>query len=347
MDKISKTSLLNEVEQARARSLAYDLFARLFLKEPDADTLERLKAVPDLEQALAEDRDRLGGGPGWEASQHFALFGFNVFPFQSIFLDVEGSLGGQESEQVFQFYQEAGFDLSSLPAAGRLAAGESPDHAGLELAFLSALSQAEADALQAGSPAAGRFRQLQREFMDRHLLPWLPAFVQAVCQQRSAFYSVLAQMTLELVCEHRQDLEPGEGPGTAAFSLPPAPDVLEDKKAGLKEIAEFLLTPAYSGLYISREDIARLGRAFSLPRGFGGRLQMMTNLLRSAVDYDMLAALVEKMLSLLQEWQAGYQEAGSLGSSCGHVAAAWLDRLEKTRGMLVRLAGAAEEHAWK
>ena len=90
------------------------------------------------------------------------------------------------------------------------------------------------------------------------------------------------------------------------ISLPEPPNVLADEKAGLREIGSFLMTPVYTGLLLTRDDLSRLGRQFRLPRGFGSREQMMTNLLRSAAQYDQIPHLMSALTVLLAESQMRY-----------------------------------------
>lgn len=343
MQTAPKASILSDIQSAQAFSLAYDLFGRIYLKGASPDMLDSIAAVPELDQALGKTSHE----PGivdfeGAASEHFNLFHFNVFPYQSMFLDTGGSLGGEQSEQVLAYYHKAGFDLSSDP----LGSGESPDHIGLELAFLSFLSDMEAQALPEGEDFVPSIRSLQRGFFDLHLLPWLPVLVQAIDQQESPFYSALAKLTLELAFAHYTALSERTLGRQAAFALPPPPAVLENEKSGLKDIADFLLTPAYSGLYLSREDIARLGRGRRLPRGFGDRRQMLANLLRSAVEYDQLPELMADMKALVRNWQAAYRAHLEEETPWSYFAGAWQERLRTTSAILNRLsteAGKGEE----
>ena len=340
MQTTPATNLLNEAQRAEARSVAYDLFARLFLESPTHSTWSSITAVPELERSLSLtgiDSDRA-------ASDHFHLFGLNVFPYQGMFLDTGGSLGEQQSGRVLACYQQAGFDLAPDTPAGRIPAGESPDHIGLELAFLSFLSGAEADALQDGENLhVLRIQTLQRDFLDQHVLPWLPVLVQAISQQGLPFYTELAQLSLELVSEHHTALGEGIVVRQAAFALPHLPSLLENEKTGLKDIAAYLLTPAYSGFYLGRDDIARLGRRRQLPRGFGGRLQMLENLLRSAVDYDHLPQLIDDLQALMDGWQSAYQFYAETESAWEPFAVAWLERLESTRAILGTVSAGARQ----
>src|SRR5690606_13805690 len=106
----------------------------------------------------------------------------------------------------------------------------------------------------------------QQFFLQSHLLRWAPACLLAIQQQANPFFAELAQVTLELLLAHADALA---RIATAPLSfLPPPQNILANEKTGFKEIAHFLLLPALSGIYLSRDNIAQLGRQFDLPRGF-------------------------------------------------------------------------------
>ncbi|MEL7368108.1 MAG: hypothetical protein AAFN74_04280, partial [Myxococcota bacterium] len=62
---------------AEARSRAYELFSALSLNGVTEDIIDLLDAVPGLAQAAAHAN----------AETHFDVMSFDVFPFQSVFLD--------------------------------------------------------------------------------------------------------------------------------------------------------------------------------------------------------------------------------------------------------------------
>ena len=119
--------------------------------------------------------------------------------------------------------------------------------------------------------------------------PWLPAFVAAVegdCGDgESAFYSVLVHRLLDDIVKFRStlpdvlidsDVEP--------YSKSPSPHELrlEDSETSVRDIAEYLTSPASCGMFLSRAVITRAAKWARLPHGFGGRGQMMVTVLRSA-----------------------------------------------------------------
>jgi putative dimethyl sulfoxide reductase chaperone len=270
------------------------------------------------------------------AAGHHLLFGLNVFPYEALFRDQSGLLGGAVSEAVAASYRQAGY----APAT----AASSPDHAGYELGLLAFLCGAEADAVRDGLRATvERVQGLQRDFLGQHLLAWLPPLAVAIREQdgaRSAyhpFYAALAELALALVDEHVTVL----GGLPAHWALPPAPPLLASEKTGLKQIAAYLLAPGYSGLYLSRDAIGELARALDLPHGFGGRQQMMANLLRAAAQYGQMAPLVAQLRQVSGRWQGSYRSLA--GTALAPYAAAWEERVALTRQLLAEIGRRASE----
>jgi TorA maturation chaperone TorD len=318
LDGIETRRPLAASQRALARSRAYTLFGSLYLNGLTGQTLSQVQVIPELVETLPEFFDA-----NEAAADHQHLFGFNVFPYQSIFLDPSGLLGGDITERVIQSYQEAGFDVK--------AGSESADHIGHELNLLAFLSRQEANARQEGpSEILQRTINLQRDFLDKHLLPWLPALVQALGRQESPFYATLADLTLDLVAEHQFSLKPDP---RIDFQLPAPPGLLEDEGTGLKEIVDYLLRPAYGGIYLSRDDIGRLARQRSLPRGFGDRRQMLLNLLRSAANYGGLVAILGELHSMASSWAAAYAEMAH-EPILAPFANPWHSRASKTTNIL-------------
>ncbi len=323
---------LPEQETAQARAHAYTLFQRLFLEGLTGELLPYCRELPALAQAL----ELLGEAfdPDQAAADHFQLLGYNVFPYESAFLAPDASLGGAVSAGVFAFYQELGLSRIDRP--------ESPDHISLELGCLAFLASAEAEARQDGQPSqARRMQALQRRFLDEHLLGWLPGLALAIRGQGQTFYTALVELTMDLAVAHRRDLEDISGAPGWGFRLPPPPSLLEDDRTGLKEIARYLLTTAWSGLYLSREQIARLARRRQLPRGFGDRRVMLSDLLQVAADYERLPEVLDDLAEQVSVWQVAYRAHLADGPPLAGYARHWLGRLEATAGLLGRMRAAA------
>ena len=95
---------LDRGEEALARSRLYSLFRALYSNGVTGDLLPIIQAVPELAVHLPTpvDEDSL-------AAAHQTLFGFNLFPYESIFLSSTGELGGEDSEAVSMAYRAVGY----------------------------------------------------------------------------------------------------------------------------------------------------------------------------------------------------------------------------------------------
>lgn len=311
----------SESQLALARSRTYRVLGRLALEGLTSDLLSIVEAIPELNKVLPEPFDA-----DQAAADHHQLFRFNVFPYEGIFLDPSGLLGGPIAEGVLADYRLASFgeDLSS----------DAADHLGQELNFLGLLTDLEALAIKQGLPDdTQRFRERQRDFLDRHLLCWLLPLVTAVKQQGHAFYSNFLQLILDLIQTHRSDLAPEP---TGGCSWPEPPALLTKENTSLKDIADYLLAPVYSGIYLSRDDIGRLANRRELPRGFGSRQQLLLNLWRSAVTYEQFKTILGDLQLLVDEWLVVYDQMGT-ESVLRPFVLSWRNRAEDTRGLFAEM----------
>ncbi|MDX1688923.1 MAG: molecular chaperone TorD family protein [Candidatus Promineifilaceae bacterium] len=316
---------LTPASAALARERTYRLFGRLYLRGPSPSLLPLARALPGLADAVPAEAD-----PDATAAEHHRLFRFNLFPHQSIFLDPAGLLGGAESDRVRQSYRQSGYAVDD--DAG-------PDHVGHELDFLAFLCNAEREALEEGEAvAARRARQRQRHFLQGHLLPWLFPLVLAVRRQGYPFYIALADLTLELVYDHALSLGRESAlPEASEDLLPEPPPLLEKSETGLKEIAAYLVTPPYAGLFLTRDAIGRLGHELDVPWGFGDRQQTLVNLLRSAAQYDAFPALIRALQEMAGEWAAAYERRQEQMPELAPFCRPWQARVEETARLLTEI----------
>lgn len=243
-----------------------------------------------------------------EAARHYDLFGRNVLPFASSYLEATGQLGGIVSDFCLSTYSDSGF-AADLSAA-------SPDHFSVIFDFLAHLSRVEA----AGDPnAAGIARSEGRAFVNHFLLAAFHPFMRAVGRHRDTRYAAVLSGVWEVLLDyagHSDDsaterwgvrdllFESGlehEAPPTA---LPADDDLdidLDDPNAKIRHIAAYLTNCARCGLYLSQTDMANLGAAHDIPRGFGSRTDTLENLMHSAIALEGLEELLGELRSLIQE----------------------------------------------
>ena len=103
---------------------------------------------------------------------------------------------------VMHHYTNAGF-ADIAPEAGP------PDHLATELRFLALLALREAEAHRAGENDVAQERMAQQtDFLDQHLLAWLPHFAARIeAEAQEPFYPAVARLTLAFVQEARGELE--------------------------------------------------------------------------------------------------------------------------------------------
>lgn len=300
---------MNPYELALARQRTYALFGNLFLQGVTAELAPQVAALPELGELLPQPFDA-----DIAAATHYHLTTAVVLPFESIFRDPSGLLGGPVSEQVTTRYHHNDFDVSA-----------DPDHIGHELLFMAQLCALEGRALQQdNSNAASLWQARQQAFLTLHLLAWLPPFVAAVQLSGLPFYGRLAGLTLELVADHL-----GMQPSAAPFALPEAPALASDE-SGLKDMAAFLTTPPYCGFYLSRDAISALARSRQLPRGFGNRRQMLTNLLRAAGQYNQAVALMNDLTAGCAAWAECYRDQAASHVNAQPWIQPWRERVDQT-----------------
>jgi TorA maturation chaperone TorD len=305
---------------AIARGRACDLFGLTLLQGIRVELLPALMLLPGLGSQLADPLDMEQA----EAEQYRVLEG-GVRPIESLFLGSDGLVGG---------------DLAGAVRREMLADGlhhrqsESPDHLGLQLSWLSHLLGAEADAHEDGRiDLAMALRQRQRSVMDGHLMRFILPFFEAVSQLDSPFYTRLADLVLQFLCEMRGQLEGSVEPWE--LSEPPHP--LTHPGNGLREIAAWLCIPSWSGVYLSLDFITDLGRRLEVPSGFGSRVNRLESLLHGAVRFEQLPTLLHLVDDKLEDIQSRRE------SSLLPVAhrSPWQERLAQTRTGLSEIAEGA------
>lgn len=287
---------------AEARSRGYHLLARLLAHGPTAGLRAEAATVPALRSVLPPEAD-----PDAVAADHHALFGLDILPYEGVFRDPEGLLGGPATSAVAAACAAAGWAPPDR--------GESPDHAAVELAFLAWLAGGEADALRARDGAGRARRAAQRErFAAQHALRWLPALAAALEAAAAggapgaagaAFHATVLGLAVAMTADAAGSGKAGHGGDDApARAAGPAPDdpaaseageLLADPRTGLREIARFLTSPARAGAYLGRGAVMRAAGVADVPHGFGDRRTMLGDALSAAAHRGRVGALARAL----------------------------------------------------
>lgn len=135
-------------------------------------------------ESLAVEHARLFIGP----------FQLVAPPYGSIYLDDAKTVMGDSTARVAAFYHACGLNLADD-------FHELPDHFAVELEFMSYLAFKQREAEAAGNnDEVARSVSLQREFLDRFLMPWLEPFTSAIVDDGEApFYQAIARCSAAFI----------------------------------------------------------------------------------------------------------------------------------------------------
>jgi TorA maturation chaperone TorD len=307
------------VSTLHLRRESYDLLARLYLDEPSADLVASLRGLPPFAEHMPPESEV----DSWLADiavEEQRLFGMNVYPYESIFVDPELMLNTRATERIARLYHDCGFNSSQARAGA-------PDHLGLELRLMRDLITAELRAQASGDAGGERWaRAQQARCLHDHLAGWAPICARTIARVTTQpIYTLLATLTTELVLS---DLDAHTAPVVSPRIAPerslsfreirlPAddsdPDVESSARSasgeggnaedagGINAIVRQLITPAATGVLLTRADISAMGRTLHLPITIGERFQMLRSLFDAAGQFDNVPALLESLGRLFTE----------------------------------------------
>lgn len=326
---------------------ALRLLGHFWLEEIKPADVETIAALPELAEALPDTSpatlDEL-------AVEYQRLFGFNLPPYESVFVDPSAMLMAPATELVQSLYRRGGWQPPGGTRSG------APDHLGLELL-------AWADWLEAAQT------DLAQQLHTRHLALWGPLFIVTLRRLKPApFYALLSDLTLDLLLT---TLSHNSVPSAETlFPELPLPSVYRDSEEPLDEIETYLsdegaydprtpvtarlgakesetaesstlrwlvkrlLPPRQAGLFLTREDLARLSRVLDLPVIVGARFRMLESLFRQAGQYDIVTDLFDQLGQLVLESQATYEDLAAEYPAWVPYAQAWQSRLATTEAVL-------------
>ncbi len=198
----------DQATEAAARAETYVLLAALLDRPLDRAGLAALRD-PGMSAAFAAagvdpgpefaslDAETLCERLAVEFSDIFVNPVGKVMPHEGLMLDHEEDLSGATSDAVARFMAGVGY---RLPAESGLL----PDHIAVELALMADLARREAAAMAAGETAtAARAREIQHDFLTRHLGRWAGICARRVTQRAggAGFYAAVAAFMADFVAE--------------------------------------------------------------------------------------------------------------------------------------------------
>jgi len=200
---------------AKSRSEIYGLLTAVFREEPTEALIKELRgpqmlgAFSDMDvelgasfyndpqsellEVLVLEFTRLFIGPGHHISAH-----------ESIFSEADsgvGGLWGAKTVEVKKFIETTGLGYEAEFTG-------LPDHVSVELEFMQKLTEWEANKwIQDDRKNAEYCLTVQRMFLEKHLLCWLPQFCDAVMAQAEIpFYRAMAELAKNYMEFERQNI---------------------------------------------------------------------------------------------------------------------------------------------
>jgi TorA maturation chaperone TorD len=279
------------------------LLSRLWLAEPDAETLSRA-ADAGLPRA-----DTGALAPAWAD-----LFLLNVYPYGTAFSDVSAELNGPAAASAARRYEAAGYRPPELGTVG------APDHAGLCLGFLAHLASQGRE-----SPAFLAWT-----------LDWLPVCALAVERQPSAhsFYRDMAAATRNVL------LASPSSQSSRSDDLTPEQDAApgdDEEETTLSTVVRFLLAPAACGLFLSRSRLGVLALEAGLRLPFGSRFDVARALFEAAGECGRVGPVLQALTAETEAWDEAYAALARAHPSWESRAVAWRARLAATRERLEQM----------
>jgi TorA maturation chaperone TorD len=266
-------------------------------------------AEPPVDQtARLADALELGGAPSVE--DYTELFVFQLYPYASVHLGVDGRLGGEARDRIGGFWRAIGL----VPPA-------EPDHLSALLGLYATVAERELDGT--GDEDRARWRRVRHALLWEHLLSWLPPYLDRVQDLGAAQYVVWAASLREALAEEAHTLG---GPVALPAHLRDAP-ALPSADAPADDWLTALLAPVRSGVLTTRADLARGARKL----GLGLRAGERRFALRALLEQDANATLV---WLASEARQAASRHAASALSGHGTIAGWWAARARATAAAL-------------
>jgi TorA maturation chaperone TorD len=155
----------------------------------DPDVKEGRVLLKAFFLGLGDDVDSTAQGLAREYASLFLGVGpVTISPCESVYRSASGLLYQSTLLEVQQSYNEIGMAKSDLYQ-------EPDDHIAIELSYMARLCEMTQEAAKTEKEKAVRSLELQRDFLDAHILQWVPLFSQRlIAAAPSGFYRAMAHL---------------------------------------------------------------------------------------------------------------------------------------------------------
>lgn len=208
--------MLDTISMTERRYKIYDLLSYAFINEPTDDLILALKELANLFEHLSgDDIDDLSSKnlEGYTQEFYDRLFvnssPLYIPPFEAAIKNRTigkngkikyGKLDSEETFHVKSCYLMVDYDPNSLNMFEPLRNSHFQDNIGFELGFMAFLVNNELISLKNKDEKNEKnWRNLQKDFLDRHLSAWICDYAKLTEEKGKGLYSVLSNMASEWV----------------------------------------------------------------------------------------------------------------------------------------------------
>jgi len=206
---LGSQKILNNKTAAMQRSQIYGLLAAVFRQEVTPDLLRQIKnpRFIDVLSALGFEKiDRFLQRPEDDLIEELAVEYARLFLGPGKHISPHESVHHQrEDGQWGQLWGKSTVEVKKLIESTCLQYQDSfkgmPDHISVELEFMQQVTQREAEAWEtADSAALDACREIEKIFIEDHLVRWIPTFCDMVVREaESPFYREMAALTIKFM----------------------------------------------------------------------------------------------------------------------------------------------------
>lgn len=276
---------------------------------------------PNEDVARVAEALELGTLPSRD--EYTELFVFQLYPYASVYLGVEGMLGGEARDRISGFWRA--LSLETPPAEA--------DHLSVMLALYARLCELAADE----SERRGRqdWERARKAFLWEHLLSWLPVYLGKVAEVGSTFYRRWSEVLMKALLAEAEAV--GQ-PAVLPLHLRAAKGLVDPRAGGeVEEFLQSLLAPVRSGLILTRSDLGRAARSLNL----GMRLGERAFILRALFGQN-AGRVLEWLAQEATEWASRHR---LYGDALGETARAWEEKAQAAASLLQELKREADDLA--
>lgn len=200
------------MQNTKARANIYALISRVLLQELDEKMLQTIKNdknILDFFPTLKEWK------PFNEVQNSKLLEEYlnpdfvnlsllHLIPYETFYTREDQKIETGGANPVTDMYSAYNF-MVDYEAARAISA----DHIGVELEFMHHLAEAELKALEDDDKEAVKaLQEIQKEFLDKHLLKWAPLYlINVKYEARTPLYYDIADMALEFILSDNEYLQ--------------------------------------------------------------------------------------------------------------------------------------------